>query len=98
MAKGLTLKDRENNGIIVSTHIYPWKHDWQEKVLSVVDKYPILVGEVGAGAQKMTWLPSNTQEDAVTWGPAMLALIQKYKTQLVYPWSFGWPSQLSDPD
>jgi nucleoid-associated protein YgaU len=80
IANGYALKDTNGaNGIILSTHIYPWKKGWQEKVLIVADKYPILVGEVGAGAQKMNWLPAEVQEDAVTWVPPMLGFIQKYK-------------------
>ncbi len=78
IANGYVLNDRGGNGIILSTHIYPWKKGWQEKVLVVADKYPILVGEVGAGAQKMTWLPAEVQEDAATWVPEMLGFIQKY--------------------
>jgi len=77
MANGYALKEKGGNGIILSTHIYPWKKGWAAKVLLVADKYPILVGEVGAGAKKMDWLPAEQQEDAVTWVPAMLGFIQK---------------------
>jgi endoglucanase len=79
IANGYALKDSASDGIILSTHIYPWKSKWKEKVLVVADKYPILVGEVGAGAKKMEWLPASQQEEAVTWVPAMLGFIQKYK-------------------
>ena len=53
IAKGFALEEKGGNGIIYSTHIYPWKKGWQEKVLVVADKYPILVGEVGANTKKM---------------------------------------------
>ncbi len=79
IANGYALDEKDGNGIILSTHIYPWKKGWQEKVLVVADKYPILVGEVGAGAKKMEWLPAEYQEDAVTWVPAMIGFIQKHK-------------------
>ena len=80
IANGFALKDVSgSNGIILSTHIYPWKKGWQEKVLIAADKFPILVGEVGAGAKKMEWLPAEQQEEAVTWVPAMLGFIQKHK-------------------
>jgi endoglucanase len=79
IAQGYALDERGGNGIILSTHIYPWKKGWQEKVLVVADRYPILVGEVGAGAKKMEWLPAEYQEDAVTWVPEMIGFIQKYK-------------------
>ncbi len=76
---GYALEERGGHGIIYSTHIYPWKKGWQEKVLVVADKYPILVGEVGANTQKMEWLKPEQQEDAATWVPAMLGFIQKHK-------------------
>ncbi len=79
IASGYALKDKGGNGIILSTHIYPWKKGWAEKVLVAADKYPILVGEVGAGEKKMPWLPAEHQEDAVTWVPAMLGFIQKHQ-------------------
>ena len=80
IANGYALTDSADaKGIILSTHIYPWKKGWQEKVLVVADKYPILVGEVGAGAKKMDWLPAEYQEDAATWVPEMIGFIQKHK-------------------
>ncbi|MHA3770404.1 glycoside hydrolase family 5 protein [Verrucomicrobiota bacterium sgz303538] len=79
IANGYALDEKGGNGIILSTHIYPWKKGWADKVLIVADKFPILVGEVGAGAKKMEWLPVDVQEDAVTWVPEMLGFIQKYK-------------------
>ena len=79
IAQGYALEEKGGHGIILSTHIYPWKKGWAEKVLVAADRYPILVGEVGAGAKKMDWLPAEVQEDAVTWVPAMLGFIQKHK-------------------
>jgi endoglucanase len=79
IANGYALEEKGGNGIILSTHIYPWKKGWAEKVLVVAREYPILVGEVGAGAKKMEWLPAEYQEDAVTWVPEMIGFIQKYK-------------------
>ncbi|WP_269537125.1 glycoside hydrolase family 5 protein [Cerasicoccus fimbriatus] len=69
----------EGNGIMYSTHVYPWKKGWQRKFLEVAEKYPILVGEVGADVNKMNWMPHDAQEDAETWVPDMIGLIQKYK-------------------
>jgi endoglucanase len=79
IAKGFALQEKGGNGIVLSTHIYPWKKGWAEKVLVVAEQYPILVGEVGAGAKKMEWLPAEYQEDAVTWVPEMIGFIQKHK-------------------
>jgi endoglucanase len=79
IASGYALEEKGGNGIILSTHIYPWKKGWTEKVMVVADQYPILVGEVGAGEKKMDWLPAEYQEDAVTWVPEMIGFIQKHK-------------------
>ncbi|MBK8094549.1 MAG: hypothetical protein IPK32_21940 [Verrucomicrobiaceae bacterium] len=79
MMNGHMLDDRGGSGIILSTHIYPWKKDWAGKVLVAAETHPILVGEVGAGKEKMSWLPAEWQEDAATWVPAMLGLIQKHE-------------------
>jgi hypothetical protein len=79
IAKGFELKDATGNGIIYSTHIYPWKRDWEEKVLVVAGKHPILVGEVGADVKKMDFIPAEAQEDPYTWVPDMLGFIQKHK-------------------
>jgi len=85
IAKGFALDDKGGNGIIYSTHIYPWKKDWENKVLVIADKHPILVGEVGANTKKMSFIPAEHQEDAATWVPRILGLIQKYK----FHWT-GW--------
>jgi hypothetical protein len=79
IANGFALEERGGNGIVLSTHIYPWKKGWEAKVLVAADQYPILVGEVGAGAKKMDWLPAEYQEDAVTWVPEMIGFIQKHQ-------------------
>lgn len=79
IANGFALTDSSGNGIVYSTHIYPWKRDWAGKVLLVAEKHPIFVGEVGADIKKMTFIPAEAQEDAETWMPEMLGLIQKHK-------------------
>jgi hypothetical protein len=78
-ANGYALQDKSGNGLILSTHIYPWKKGWREKVLIVAEKYPILVGEFGAGEKKMEWLPAEYQEDAKTWVPAALGFVQEHQ-------------------
>ncbi len=79
IAHGFALTEPGGNGIVYSTHIYPWKRDWAGKVLLVADKHPIFVGEVGADIKKMSFIPAEAQEDAATWVPEMLGLIQKHK-------------------
>ena len=78
--KGYALEDSEDgNGIMYSSHVYPWKRGWQKSFLDVAEHYPILVGEVGADAKKMDFMPHDIQEDWDTWVPSMLGAIQAYK-------------------
>jgi endoglucanase len=78
--KGYAIDEHENgNGIMYATHVYPWKKGWQSKFLDVAAVHPILVGEVGADANKMNWMPAENQEDASTWAPDMMALMQKHR-------------------
>jgi hypothetical protein len=79
IANGFALDDKNGNGIIYATHIYPWKKDWQDKVLVIAEKHPILVGEVGADIKKLSFIPENQQEDPYTWVPDMLGFIQKHR-------------------
>ena len=79
IVKGFGLKDPSGNGIIYACHIYPWKKGWQKKLLDAAALHPILFGEVGADAKKMTFMPLEQQEDWETWVPAILGLIQQHK-------------------
>ncbi len=82
---GYALDDRGGNGIMYSCHIYPWKSQWQKYLLDAAAKHPILLGEVGADAKKMTFMPLEQQEDWETWTPAILGLIQQHRLN----WT-GW--------
>jgi hypothetical protein len=74
---GYALDDKTGDGVMYVSHIYPWKRDWQNKVLCAVDKYPIIVTEVGCMSKPMPW--QKTTESPVTWAPDMIGFIQKYK-------------------
>jgi hypothetical protein len=76
---GNGLDDRGGNGIVYSSHVYPWKSDWQHKFVDLAEKYPLFIGEVGAEVEKLSFVPADRQEDPYTWCPDMLGLIQKYK-------------------
>ena len=78
IAQGYELEERGGNGLIYSTHIYPWKSNWKEKVLVVAAKHPILVGEVGCDIKKMDFIPAENQEDPYTWAPDMLGFLQQH--------------------
>ncbi|MDF3057622.1 MAG: glycoside hydrolase family 5 [Rariglobus sp.] len=79
IVNGFGLKDATGQGIIYACHIYPWKSQWQKMLLDAAAKYPILLGEVGADAKKMTFMPLEQQENWETWTPAILGLIQQHK-------------------
>lgn len=85
IGEGFGLEDKSGHGIIYASHVYPWKKGWQKKFLDAAEKYPILLGEVGADSKKMEFMPAEIQEDAETWAPEMLGLIQKHKLH----WT-GW--------
>jgi len=95
---GFALEDRTGNGIMYSTHVYPWKRGWQKAFLDVAAKHPIFIGEVGADVKKMSFIPLEAQEDPATWVPDMLGVIQKHRLNWT-GWSFhGWatPVMISD--
>ena len=80
------LKDHDgSNGIMYSSHIYPWKKDWQKNTLDAAAKYPIFIGEVGNPESWDGWsfIPENERYEPVgpesAWPPDMIGLIQKYK-------------------
>jgi len=85
VTEGFALDDKSGNGIMYSWHCYNWHKNWKKNVLTAAEKYPIMVGEVGADTQKMTFIPANEQEDPYTWVPDMLGFIQKHRLN----WT-GW--------
>jgi endoglucanase len=82
---GHALDDRGGNGIVYSSHVYPWKRDWQGKFLALADKYPLFIGELGAEPKPMPFERPENFEDPFAWSPDMLALIQKHRLH----WT-GW--------
>jgi endoglucanase len=85
--KGYALDDPTGNGVVYSSHVYPWKSDWQGKFLDAADKYPLFLGEVGADTEKMPFVPADRQEDPYTWVPDILGVIQKHKLNWT-AWNF----------
>ncbi|PTY02412.1 hypothetical protein DB346_09025 [Verrucomicrobia bacterium LW23] len=79
ITEGYALEDKTGNGVMYATHIYPWKRDWEKKVLRAAEKHPIFVGEVGAQVQKMSFIPASAQEDPYTWAPDVIGFIQKHR-------------------
>ncbi|HBC88977.1 MAG TPA: hypothetical protein DCZ94_18705 [Lentisphaeria bacterium] len=74
---GSALDDKGGNGIMYSSHVYPWKSDWAGKTLIAAEKYPLFIGEVGCQPEPMPWQKST--EDPKIWAPDMIGFIQKNK-------------------
>jgi hypothetical protein len=82
--KGFALEDHGGNGIMYSSHLYPWKKGWQHNTLDAAAKYPIFVGEVGCPQKWEDFAfikPSERYEDLSKgeWPPDVLGMFQKYK-------------------
>jgi hypothetical protein len=84
---GFAVEDRNGNGIVYSTHIYPWKSDWQKKFIDVAKLHPIFIGECGATQERLDFIPPSQHEDPSTWVPDFLGLVQKNRYHWT-AWSF----------
>ena len=79
------LKDHDSGlGIVYSSHIYPWKKDWQGKTLDAAAKYPVFIGEVGTPPdwKSFSFIPESQRTEDLSktdWARDMLGLIQKHK-------------------
>lgn len=85
--KGFALEDKGGNGIVYSSHIYSWKKDWQNSVLAVAQKHPVILGEFGADDIRLPAVPANQQEDPYIWLPEILGFAQKNNLSWT-AWSF----------
>ena len=68
-----------------SSHIYPWKKDWQINTLDAAAKYPIFVGEVGCpdSWDGYKFIPENERYETLgagcPWPEDVIGMFQKYK-------------------
>jgi len=102
VVKGYALDDRGGSGIVYSSHIYPWKKDWQTNTLDAAVKYPIFVGEVGCPPdyKSFQFIPPEERYLLEGWAPDVIAMIQQHKLNWT-GWSFhhlAGPCLLLDPD
>ncbi|MGD0094569.1 MAG: glycoside hydrolase family 5 protein, partial [Planctomycetota bacterium] len=82
VAKDFALRERAGgNGIMYSSHIYPWKSDWQGHTLAAAEKYPVFVGEVGCPPDYsgFQFIPPAQRYPLEGWPEDALALLQKHK-------------------
>lgn len=81
VAEGFALNDPNGNGIVYVSHIYPWKRDWQGKVLRVAEKHPVIITEVGCPPDysSFKFIPEPQRYPLDGWAQDVLGLIQKHK-------------------
>ena len=86
VVNGFALADKPDaDGVMYSSHIYPWKKDWQHATLDAAAKYPVFIGEVGCPASwdEFKFIPASQQTEKLgpgcTWPNDILGMIQKYK-------------------
>ncbi len=72
---GHALDDKGGNGIMYSSHVYPWKTGWQKKFLDVAAKYPDFYRRMRR-RRKAMFPPPIRHEDPYKWSPDMIAVIR----------------------
>ncbi len=84
--KGYALQEREGgNGIVYSSHIYPWKKGWQAAMLDVAAVHPVFMGEVGCPEkwEDFSFISAKERYEELgpncKWPADMLGTIQKNK-------------------
>jgi len=83
---GYALEDKAGaDGIMYSSHIYPWKKDWQHNTLDAAAKFPVFVGEVGCPQkwEDFSFIPPGARSEKLgpgcTWPGDVIGMLQKYK-------------------
>lgn len=85
IVNGYALDDRGGNGIVYSTHIYPWKSGWQKHFLDTAARYPLFIGEVGCPEkwEDFPFIPQSQRKENLgpgsTWANDVLGMIQQYR-------------------
>jgi len=82
VVSGYALDERPGgNGIIYSSHLYPWKTGWQHNTLDAAARFPIFVGEVGCpeSYRDFQFIPPAGRLPLDGWAADVLGLIQKHK-------------------
>ena len=80
VTQGFALIERAGgNGIVYSSHIYPWKKDWQSHTLDAAVKYPLFVGEVGCPPDYsgFQFIPPDQRYPLDGWAADVLGMMQK---------------------
>ncbi len=88
IAKGYQIDDKNGNGILYDSHVYPWKTvDWDTVVTLIADQYPILIGECGHYGDEAKPKEGAQRESCTVWAPKLLNWIDKHNYHLA-AWCF----------
>ncbi|MCB1088662.1 MAG: cellulase family glycosylhydrolase [Verrucomicrobiae bacterium] len=85
IVRGFGLKDHPGGrGIVYSSHVYPWKTDWEGKTLAAAAVYPVFVGETGTPPDwsSFEFIPESARSENLAsgdWPRDMLGLIQTHR-------------------
>jgi endoglucanase len=81
IVEGYALDDLGGNGVMYVSHIYPWKSEWEKRVLVAADKYPIIITEIGCPEkwEDFSFIPPAQRYPLEGWSEDVLGMIQKYK-------------------
>ena len=69
-------------GIVYSSHIYPWKFQWDKFVLKAAEKHPLFIGEVGNPRrwEDFSFIEESARKEKVgvesTWPQDVIGVIQ----------------------
>ena len=77
----------DDDNLMYESHCYPWKKGWKKAFLDAAEKYPVLLGEVGAQDKPMPWENEKSFVPPEQWVPDMLGLIQERRLNWT-AWSF----------
>jgi hypothetical protein len=66
----------DDANLMYESHVYPWKSGWQRAFLDVAERYPVLLGEVGAQDTPMDFETEESFVPPEEWVPDILGVIQ----------------------
>ncbi len=72
----------KGRGIVYSSHIYPWKFQWDKYVLKAAEKHPLFIGEVGNPRrwEDFSFIEESARKETVgvesTWPKDVIGVIQ----------------------
>ena len=66
----------DDANLMYESHVYPWKSGWKQAFLDVAERYPVLLGEVGAQDTPMDFETEESFVPPEEWVPDILGVIQ----------------------